>query len=353
MLQGKALQVPKIDAYASCAKNNDIDVKEGKEAARIIWRTDICRNSGNLRGNRRPLGYLIAACKNMSQGSARVVKDVDIAQSSAFGEQAQFNWYEAQANFSGDTKTVCVFCMRSLASGAALHCAYFQATQQALLEAHEFAFAWFGGVFARILYDNPRASVKNMCGVRQKQTERFIAFRSHCGFEAYFCDPVEVYNKATGRGEGGYFRRNDPSAVPRVRDLADLNQQLLLACQQDTQVTIGDRTETSHSLMLRERPHLHPLPRRRFDLAEISFPRVDRSSCVRVRTNRYSTPLKPGMQAEAKAHASYVEIWHNGRLVARHERCYKNQQQIFKLERHLEPPSSEPSALTTSTAVAA
>lgn len=287
----------------------------------------------------------------MSQVSARIVKDVDIAQGSAFGEQAQVYWYEAQANFSGDTQTVCVFCIRSMASGAALHCAYFQATQQALLEAHELAFAWFGGVFARILYYNPRASVKNMCGVRQKQTERFIAFRSHYGFEVYFCDPVEGYDQATVES-AGYFRRNDAAAVPCVRDLADLNQQLLSACQQDAQLTIGNQTETSQSLMRRERLHLHPSPRR-FDLAEISFPRVDRSNCVRVRTNRYSTPLKPGMQAEAKAHASYVEIWHNGQLVGRHERCYKSRQQTFKLERHLQPLSSELGALSASTARAA
>jgi transposase len=40
-----------------------------------------------------------------------------------------------------------VFAMRSMASGAAFHRAYLHATQQAFLEAHEHAFAYFGGVF--------------------------------------------------------------------------------------------------------------------------------------------------------------------------------------------------------------
>jgi transposase len=71
-------------------------------------------------------------------------KEVAIAQSYAFGEEAQVDWYEAYAEFSGDRQNVNVFCMRSMASGVALHCAYFHATQQAFLEAHELAFAWFG-----------------------------------------------------------------------------------------------------------------------------------------------------------------------------------------------------------------
>jgi len=42
-----------------------------------------------------------------------------------------------------------------------------------------------------------------------------------------------------------------------------------------------------------EREHLLPLPTEGFELAEISFPIVDGKGCVQVRTNWYSTPLKP------------------------------------------------------------
>jgi len=256
------------------------------------------------------------------------VEDIPVARNSDFGGEARVDWYEAHANFSGDTKTVCRFCMHNLANGAAFHCAYLQATQQGLLEGHQLAFAWFGGVFARIRYGNRKASVKKVCGIRRKETERFIAFCSHWGFEAYFGDPVEGHDNGAGEGESVYFRRNDPAAVPRIRDLADLNRQLRTACQQDERHRIGNRTD------------LRALPRQPFDLAEISFPSVDRGGCVRVMTNRYSTPLKPGMQAEVRAHASYVEIWHNGQLVARHERCYEHQRWISNVEGHLKPPKT-------------
>jgi transposase len=61
------------------------------------------------------------------------------------------DWFEAYAEFTGDRQgKVNVFCMRSRAGGAAFHRAYFHATQEAFLEAHEGAFRWFGGVFAHV-----------------------------------------------------------------------------------------------------------------------------------------------------------------------------------------------------------
>ena len=55
-----------------------------------------------------------------------------------------------------------VFAMRSMASGAAFHCAFLHATQQAFLEAHERAFAYFTGVFQKLRYDNLTSAVKKI-----------------------------------------------------------------------------------------------------------------------------------------------------------------------------------------------
>lgn len=279
-------------------------------------------------------------------------KEVYIAQTYAFGEEAQVDWYEAYANFAGDQQKVYVFCMRSMGSGAGFHCAYLHATQQAFLEAHELAFAWFGGVFRRLRYDNLKAAVKRVLrGSRREETERFIGFRSHWGFASEFCTPGEGHEKGGVEGEGGYFRRNHMVPVPQVRDLADLNEWLLKSCGEDGQRIIGERTETAGVLMIREREHLGPLAKERFDLAELSFPEVDSSGCVTVRTNRYSTPLRPGMEAQVKLYPAYIEVWQEGRRVARHERCYRRRQQILDLEHYLEPLSRKPGALAGSTAL--
>jgi len=78
---------------------------------------------------------------------------VCVPQTDAWGQDAQVDWYEAVAILGGDEVTLQVLCVRSLASGAAFHRAYPRATQQAFLEAHEGAFAYFGGVFASLRYD--------------------------------------------------------------------------------------------------------------------------------------------------------------------------------------------------------
>jgi transposase len=278
--------------------------------------------------------------------------EVFIAQSYAFGDEAQVDWFEAYANFSGDRQKVYVFCMRSMASGAAFHCGYLHATQQAFLEAHELAFAWFGGVFRSLRYDNLSSAVKRILrGSQREETVRFIAFRSHWCFESSFCTPGEGHEKGGVEAEGGYFRRNHLTPVPEVRDLADLNDRWLAACQEDESRVIGTRVEEAGVLMIRERNHLLPLAKDGFDLAEISLATVDGNGCVTVRTNRYSTPVRPGMQVQVKVYPAYVEIWHEGRRVCRHERCYSRRQQILDLDHYLDALSRKPGALAGSTAL--
>jgi hypothetical protein len=51
---------------------------------------------------------------------------------------------------------------------------------------------------------------------------------------------------------------------------------------------------------------------------------------------------------QAKAYASTVELWHEGRCVAQHERCYRRQQQILDLEHYLDVLYRKPGALAGS-----
>jgi hypothetical protein len=69
---------------------------------------------------------------------------------------------------------------------------------------------------------------------------------------------------------------------------------------------------------------------------------------VKVLTNTYSVPLPAGTQVQAKAYAGRIELWHEGRCVARHERCYRRQQQILDLEHYLDVLYRKPGALAGS-----
>src|SRR3954467_2646261 len=112
-----------------------------------------------------------------------VVHETFVPQSYDWGVEAQVDWYEAYADLSDERTKLQVFSMRSMASGAAFHCAFLHATQQAFLQAHELAFAFFCGVFRKLRYDNLRAAVKKILrGQRREETAQFIAFRSHWRF---------------------------------------------------------------------------------------------------------------------------------------------------------------------------
>jgi hypothetical protein len=103
--------------------------------------------------------------------------------------------------------------------------------------------------------------------------------------------------------------------------------------------------------MAREREHLLPLANDGFDLAAVRFPTVNSSGCVKVLTNFYSVPLTVGMEVQAKIHAAYVEIWSQGKCVARHERCFGRQQKILDLNHYLDVLEKKPGALAGSTAL--
>ena len=68
------------------------------------------------------------------------------------------------------------------------------------------------------------------------------------------------------------------------------------------------RTECVGTRLLTEKEHLLPLAAEDFDLAEVSFPRVDQAGCAKVRTNFYSVPLKPGSIVEARVYSSVGRV---------------------------------------------
>ncbi len=92
-------------------------------------------------GDRAPL------CAEGKQKLGLTGRETFVPQVYDWGGEAQVDWYEAMAEIAGERLQVYIFAMRSMASGGAFHVAYYHATQQAFLEAHELAFRYFGGVF--------------------------------------------------------------------------------------------------------------------------------------------------------------------------------------------------------------
>ena len=68
-------------------------------------------------------------------------------------------------------------------------------------------------------------------------------------------------------------------------------------------------------------------------------------------TNFYSVPAPVGAQVCAKVYPAHVEIWYQGRCIARHERSFGRYGQVLDLEHYLEVLLKKPGALAGSTAL--
>jgi len=278
-------------------------------------------------------------------------REVFVPQSYQWGQEAQVDWFEATAKLGGERRVLQFFAMRSMASGDAFHRAYTNATQQAFLEGHELAFAYFEGVFGTLRYDNLTIAVKKILrGYRREETSRVIAFRSHWGFTSEYCNPASGNEKGGVEGEVGRYRRNWLVPVPEAKDLDALNEQLLVGCIASRNRTISGRNITVGEARQIERSHLLPLAKERFPIDEILFPLVvDSKGRVKVKTNWYSTPLWPGLRVAARVWPSCIDIEHDGKCAARHPRCYGRGHQILNLEHYLDVLEKKPGAMPGST----
>ena len=278
-------------------------------------------------------------------------REVFVPQSYPWGQEAQVDWFEATAKLGDERRVLQFFAMRSMASGDAFHRAYTNATLQAFLEGHELAFAYLGGVFRTLRYDNLTIAVKKILrGYRREETSRIIAFRSHWGFTSEYCNPASGNEKGGVEGEVGRYRRNWLVPVPEANDLDGLNEQLLAACIASRNRTIRGRNMTVGEANRMERSHLLPLAEERFPIDEIVFPLVvDSKGRVQVKTHWYSTPLWPGLGVAARGWPSRIDIEHDGKCAARHPRCYGRGHQILNLEHDLDVLEKKPGAMPGST----
>lgn len=271
------------------------------------------------------------------------------------GVEAEVDWGQAQVLMRGEATVVHLFVMRACHSGASFVIAFEAETQQAFLEGHVAALEWFGGVFDRVRYDNLRSAVAQVLkGRRRVESDRFVALRSHYMFESVFCLPGKrgAHEKGGVEGEVGRFRRRHLVPVPEVRSLGELNELLADACSSDLERTIVGRPEPVGEQLAAERRLLRGLPLEGHCTAEEASPRVDSKAMVTVRQNRYSVPAAlAGLKVRAQIGAREVTVWHDGKIVACHERLAGRHGCSAQMDHYLDLLASKPGALARSLAL--
>lgn len=285
--------------------------------------------------------------------------EVFIPQEHAPGAEAEVDFGEVWVVLNG-VKTKChMFVFRLSHSGKAVHRIYPTQAQEAFLEGHIEAFQVLGGIPTKhIRYDNLTSAVTAVVfgqGRQRQENDRWVLFRSHYGFDPFYCQPgiSGAHEKGGVEGEVGWFRRNRLSPMPVAESLDELNDRIRGWEAQDDARRINDRIRTIGQDLTAEQPFLAPLPAESFDPGLVLNPRVDRSSMVTVRMVKYSVPARfIGRKVRVSLRASEVVMFDGRSGVARHQRIVAKGGQSVQLDHYLEVLKTKPGALPGSTALA-
>jgi transposase len=117
---------------------------------------------------------------------------VFVPQSHQPGVEAEVDFGDVTVRLAGEQVKCCLFAFRLSYSGKAVHRIFASGGQEAFLEGHVHAFTVLGGVpSGKVRYDNLKAAVAQVLGLSRArvETQRWTAFRSHYGLEAFYCQP--------------------------------------------------------------------------------------------------------------------------------------------------------------------
>ncbi|WP_020578920.1 IS21 family transposase [Actinopolymorpha alba] len=290
-------------------------------------------------------------------GAGREPAKTFIPQTHRPGREAEVDFGEVVVRLRGELVTCTLFSLRLSYSGKAVHRISASAGQEAFFEGHAHALRVLGGVpTGKIRYDNLKAAVASVIGFSRQRVEadRWTAFRSHYGIEAFYCQPgiTGAHEKGGVEGDIGWFRRNHLVPIPEADSIDELNAMVDAWDLADEQRRIATRAHTIGEHFATEQPLLAPLPVEAFETGRWFTPRVDRFAQVTVRMNKYSVPAHyVGRQLRVLLHASELVVYDGQAAVARHERLMTKGGVRLDLDHYLEVLFRKPGALPGATAL--
>lgn len=185
--------------------------------------------------------------------------------------------------------------------------AYPRETQEMVFDAHDKAFAFFGGA----------------------------------------CTPASGWEKGQVENQVGVIRRRFFVPRPKFRSYAELNAWLEDRCRDYAKANKHPelRNRTIWEVFEEERPSLVPYVGP-FDGCHALPASVSKTCLVRFDKNRYSVDARAvGRPVEIRAYADRLECWQDGQIVGQHERAFGRDKTIFDPLHYIPVLARKPGAL--------
>lgn len=264
------------------------------------------------------------------------------------GEAYQFDWSHEIVILDGVTTKVKVAHVRLCHSRMPFVRAYPRETQEMVFDAHDCAFAFFGGACARGIYDNMKTAVDTIfVGKDRAYNRRFQQMCGHYLVEPVACTPASGWEKGQVENQVGVLRRRFFVPRPKFKSFAEMNAWLEDRCiayaKANKHPDVPDKT--IWEVFEEERPNLVPYvgPFDGFHAVPAS---VSKTCLVRFDKNRYSVDARAvGRPVEIRAYADRLECWQDGKIVGRHVRAFGRNNTVYDPLHYIPVLARKPGAL--------
>ena len=181
------------------------------------------------------------------------------------GEAYQFDWSTEWVELADKKCQVKVAHFRLCYSRKFFIVAYLRESHEMLFDAHDQAFAFFGGVTNRGIYDNMKTAVDKVFTSKneRKYNAKFLCLMSHYEIDGNACNPAAGWEK--GQVENQVDNVRDWIFKPRLKfkNLDELNNHLKAECVRICKNSCHPdfKDKTIEQVFVEEMPHLRAVDR--------------------------------------------------------------------------------------------
>ena len=286
--------------------------------------------------------------KKWRENKGKVSRSTFIPLSFAPGDAYQFDWSQEMVILGGVAQKVKVAHFRLSNSRHFFVASYPRESSEMVFDAHNRAFAFFGGTCRRGIYDNMSTAVtKVLHGKERIFNKRFAQLCSHYLIEPVACTPGSGWEKGQVEKQVKNVREWFFTPRPRFKDIGELNNWLAEQCIESSKKRKHpeDKDRTIWEVFQEEQPSLIPTPSPFHGYCEREC-RVSQTSLVRYDRNHYSVNCKvSGKTATVRATATRIQVIKDGVLVADHTRQFDRDKTIYDPWHYLDALQHKPGAL--------
>lgn len=263
------------------------------------------------------------------------------------GEVCQFDWSQETVEIGGKELKIKVAHFRLAYSRKMVVIAYPRETQEMVMDAHNKAFAFYGGVPLQMVYDNLKTVVDTVfVGKERLFNRRFMALANHYLFEPVACTPAAGWEKGQVENQVGNIREWLFTPRAKFDSFADLNAWLIQRCEE-----LGSRkhpalsSQTIAECFHKEQPLLRKITTPFAGYIEHLL-KVSRTCLVRLDRNNYSVPAQwVGQTVSVRVSAYSLSIVAGGETIAEHQRSFVRDEMVCNPWHDLPVLEKKPGAL--------